>query len=349
MSVDPSLPAIKQILSRYTAEIEATIEDNLSGLLPDLGTIIRYHLGWIDENGQPVSKGRGKLLRPTIHLLVYEAMSGQVKPALPTAAFLEMIHNFSLLHDDIEDNDRERRGRPTAWVIWGQPRTINVGDSLFSLAFRALHRLDEANLPPETVLTVLRMMSDVCVTLTEGQELDMAFERRLDITPEMYLDMIYRKTGALIETAVLSGIKLAAADERLTQHYQTFASNIGLAFQIQDDILGIWGDAAQTGKSADNDLRNKKKTLPIIYMLTQAGGNQAEKLRQCYATTEPLSEPDIAFVRDCLQSVKAYEYSKNVAAQYHEQALAALETIDIVNEAQTGLKTLAQFLSTRTH
>lgn len=349
MSADPSQAAIKQILSRYTDAIEATIADNLSDVLPDLGNIIRYHLGWIDENCQPATKGRGKMLRPTIHLLVYEAITGQVNTALPTAAFLEMLHNFSLLHDDIEDNDRERRGRPTAWVIWGQPRAINVGDALFSLAFQALHRLDMTMLPPETVLAVFRMMSDVCVTLIQGQELDMNFERRLDVTPDMYLDMIYRKTGALIEAAVLGAVKLATSDEMLTQHYQEFASNIGLAFQIQDDILGIWGDADKTGKSADNDLRNKKKTLPIIYMLTQARGGHAEKLKLCYSSTEPLSELDIAFVRDCLASTKAYEYTKDVAAQYYEQAFTALNKIDIANEAQTGLKTLAHFLSTRTH
>ncbi|MDM8526889.1 polyprenyl synthetase family protein [Anaerolineales bacterium HSG24] len=340
---------IKTILNRYSTDISATIRGVLNEAAPFLHGMVSYHLGWADQTFKPSTVGRGKMLRPTLNLLVFEALSGDYKDSLPVAAYLEMLHNFSLLHDDIEDNDRERRGRPTAWTIWGQPRAINAGDYLFAAAFQALHTLDMTRFEPATVLDVFQLMSSAAASLTEGQELDISFESRLDVSPEMYLTMISQKTGALIEASVVGGAKLATSDEAIVKNYQEFAHNLGLAFQIRDDILGIWGDATTTGKSANNDLRRKKKTLPILYTLSQLDSHNAEQLRDYYAEPEPLNEAQIMFVRDCLAKTEAQAHTQSIVDEYHQKAFIALNAVHIENEAQVALKKLAKFLVNRTY
>ena len=152
------MSSIENILNKYALDINDTIRGMLEGAPEIIYGIISYHFGWVDQTFAPVNSGRGKMLRPTIHLLVFEAITGRYKEALPVAAAIEIIHNFSLLHDDIEDNDVERRGRPTAWTIWGKPQVINVGDHLYSLAYKALYQLDPQKTPPERIFSVLRLM-----------------------------------------------------------------------------------------------------------------------------------------------------------------------------------------------
>lgn len=349
MSSTPQSSTVNHILTRYTAEVETTIQQVLANTPPRLQNMVKYHFGWLDQNLQPSDSGRGKMLRSTLNLLVFEALTGGYKEALPVAAALEMIHNFSLLHDDVEDNGTERRGRATVWTIWGKSRAINAGDFLFSMAFHCLHQLDTTTFAPETILTVFRQFSHTCGVLVAGQDADMRFEDRLDVSTDMYLEMISQKTAALIELAMVSGATLATSDQTIVNHYRQFAHNIGLAFQVRDDILGIWGEATETGKSTTDDLRYKKKTLPIIYMLTKVEGDRADKLRAYYTRPEPLTEVEIEVVRDCLAWARAYDYAQTITRQYHEAAFAALDNLQVTNEAQTGLITLAKFLVDRTY
>ncbi|MBN1992793.1 MAG: polyprenyl synthetase family protein [Anaerolineae bacterium] len=341
------MSTINQIVAKYAADIDNTIKRLVNETPPFMRGIIGYHFGWMDENFQPTTSKRGKMLRPVISLLVYEAITGNYQDALPVAASIEIIHNFSLLHDDIEDNDVERRGRPTAWTIWGQPAVINAGDHLYSLAYKALYQLDPAKIAPERIFAVLRVVNEACLRLTEGQDLDLKFETIQNVSTGMYLDMVYKKTGALIEAAILAGARLATADEDIIQNYSDFAHNIGLAFQIRDDVLGIWGDSKQTGKSAVNDLRRKKKTLPVIYMLDQIDGARQKKLEAYYATPEPLSAPEIEFVRECLALVEAQHYAQGVADNYKQKSFAALAKIGASNQAQSDLRTMTEFLINR--
>jgi geranylgeranyl diphosphate synthase, type I len=344
--------AINQILTKYAADIDDTIKSLVNDAPPAIRGVISYHFGWVDQNFQPASFQRGKMFRPTISLLAFEAITGGYQDALPVAAAIEIIHNFSLLHDDIEDNDVERRGRPTAWTIWGQPRVVNIGDYLYSLAYTSLYRLDPAKIPVERIFAVMSLINKACLKLTEGQDLDLEFETLGAVSTEMYLDMVFKKTGALIEAAILAGVRLATSDEPLIQNYTNFAHHIGLAFQIRDDILGIWGDTAQTGKSAVNDLRKKKKTLPVIYTLAQVDGPRRDKLRGYYATTAPLTDAEIEFVRDCLEQTGARQYAQGVADEYHHQAFAALDKIGTAQpgaESQVELKMIAEFLINRSY
>ena len=340
---------IKEILAKYRVDIADTIKYLTNQSPPDMAGIIGYHFGWLDQNFQPANFSGGKMFRPTICLLVYEAITGEYQPALPAAASIEIIHNFSLLHDDIEDNDVERRGRPTAWTIWGQARAINVGDYVFSMAYKALHLLDPTQIPLERILDIHQLVNDACLKLTEGQDADIWFETLQEVTTDMYLDMVYKKTGVLVEAAILSGAKLATADENIIKNYADFAQNIGLAFQIRDDVLGIWGDSAETGKSAENDIRKKKKTLPVLYTLGKVSGERKDKLQAYYAQPEPLSDSEIMFVRECLEWADARKYAQGIAENYRQKSFDALDRIGASNQAQSELKTIAEFLINRSY
>ena len=340
---------ITQTLQKYILDIEQTIKDALTPAPPFLNGIISYHFGWVDQNFQPATFDSGKRLRPTLCLLVFEALTGGYKDALPAAASIEMIHNFTLLHDDIEDGDLERRGRPTAWTIWGKPLAINTGDFLYTLAFQCLSQLQSSRFEPRKIFAVQRLIYQACLDLTIGQDLDLRFEQLRDVTIEMYLDMIYKKTGALLEAAVRTGAMLGTSDEEVINNYGDFARNMGIAFQVRDDMLGIWGDSAKTGKSADNDLRRKKKTLPIIYMLSKAAGSRKEKLLALYAGAEVLTDTQIAFVRESLDWAGAYQFTQNAADTYIDNAFAALGKIDLSNQPQQDLERIAKFLIDRTH
>jgi geranylgeranyl diphosphate synthase type I len=343
------MPTIDHILSKYTTDIDNTIQGVLEDSSDFMRGMISYHLGWVDQTFKPVNVSRGKMFRPTLSLLVFEALTGNYKKALPVAAAVEMIHNFSRMHDDIEDNDVERRGRPSAWTVWGKPRVINAGDFLYSLAYKSLYQLDLNHFAPEQILAVLRLINQACLALTEGQDLDLQFEKLQEVSVEMYLDMVYKKTGALVEAAILSGATLGTTDERIIQNYHEFAQNIGIAFQIRDDMLGIWGDASKTGKSASNDLRRKKKTLPVLCLLERASAERREKLKRYYAHSDPLADEEIQFVRESLAEVDAYGYTQQMADTYREKAFSALHRISIANQAQSELEVITRFLVDRTY
>lgn len=340
---------IGAILKKYIPAIEQEIQTALAEAPDFLGGVIRYHFGWVDENFNPSRAESGKMLRPAICLLVFEALSGDYRPALPAAAAIEMIHNFTLLHDDIEDNDRERRGRPTAWALWGKPLAINTGDYLYTLAFKTLFRLSPADFPAERLLAVHRLVADSCLALTVGQDLDLRFEGLQQVTPDMYIDMVYKKTGALLEASVLSGAILGTDNAQIIENYRQFARNIGIAFQIRDDMLGIWGDSAKTGKSADNDLRRKKKTLPVLYTLAQTTGARGEQLRALYATDQPLTDDQISFVRDSLEQAGARGYTQQAADSYIDRAFTGLQQINLPGQPHADLETIARFLIDRSH
>ena len=209
----------------------------------------------------------GKRIRPTLCLLACAAAGGDPQQAVPAAAGLELLHNFSLIHDDIEDNSATRRHRATAWVVFGMPLALNAGDAMFSLAHNAFHRLPGRGVPDAHVLGALRGFDETCILLTEGQFLDMAFETRLAVTVHEYFAMIHGKTAALLGAAPQIGALLAGAGPEIGGIYRRFGRALGMAFQLQDDVLGIWGDEVVTGKSAASDILSKKKSLPVIYAM----------------------------------------------------------------------------------
>jgi geranylgeranyl diphosphate synthase type I len=338
----------EELLSKHLEMVDDEIKRVFEGrVFPrQLYDMMKYHLGWLDEDLKKAEQYRGKRFRPTLCLLVYNALSGVYDKALPAAAAIELIHNFSLIHDDIEDMDEERRHKATVWKLWGVSQAINVGDGMHVLANLAALRLADLGVTSAKIVEVLRILNETIISLCEGQYLDMSFEERLDITIDMYLEMIRRKTAALVEASTWIGATLATEDEEKINSFRNFGRNIGMAFQIIDDILGIWEKAEQTGKPKASDVRNRKKTLPILYALQRAPEKEKKTLMDIYRKCN-LAEEDINAVLRILEVSGAYEYSKKTAERYERAALEELSKTGIENEAMDNLKVLAEFLVRR--
>jgi geranylgeranyl diphosphate synthase type I len=286
--------------------------------------IMQYHMGWRDETLQPAHAPSGKRIRPMLCLLGCAAVGGDPKAALPAAAGLELLHNFSLIHDDIEDNSPTRRHRPTAWSLWGAPQAINAGDGMFSISHDAFFRLAERGVSERASLLALRRFVEMCIALTEGQHMDMSFEGRLDVTADEYYAMIAGKTGALLGAAPEIGAVIGGASEDAARALREYGAGLGRAFQLQDDILGIWGDEKQTGKSTASDILTKKKTLPVVLALNHPG--VGKRLRTLYAgpAFTPEHAPAVLSLLDQAGARAATEQAAEEATGRARTALQAL-------------------------
>jgi geranylgeranyl diphosphate synthase type I len=295
--------------------------------------MVRYHLA-LDGSGA----SGGKRMRPLLGLLAYASITGEHQRALPGAAAVELGHNFSLVHDDIEDGDVERRHRPTLWTIHGIPQAINAGDTLFSLSRVALHRLTDLGFPDRTVLRLMRLYDETCLALCEGQYIDIAVSDSTELgSVDLYFDMIGRKTASLIAASIEAGALLATDDDEVIARYRGFGWALGLAFQLNDDLLGIWGPERATGKEP-SDVANRKKTLPVIYAWEQAGPEDRQRLGELYASSDP--DPDtVAEIIAILERTGARDYTRDQARRYRDEALAELDGAGVVRpEARARLE-----------
>ncbi|MGZ9160787.1 MAG: polyprenyl synthetase family protein [Candidatus Limnocylindrales bacterium] len=316
------------------AELIADTEGEIVRLVVDrdpsthgLYEMVRYHLA-LDGKGA----NGGKRVRPLLGLLAYASIAGDHRRALPGAAAVELGHNFSLVHDDIEDGDTERRHRPTLWSLHGIPQAINTGDTLFSLSRIALHRLTDLGFPDRTVLRLMRLYDETCLALCEGQYIDIATSESDEVmSVEAYFDMIGRKTAALIAASIEAGALLATEDEAVIARYRGFGWALGLAFQLNDDLLGIWGAEQTTGK-APSDVAHKKKTLPVIYAVEHAGPVDRTRLLELYAMDHP-SPGELTEIVEILDRVGAREYTRDQAVRYRDEALAELDAAGVVRPA----------------
>ncbi len=307
--------------------------------------MMEYHLGWRDEQLVPAHFDPGKLLRPRLCLLACRAVGGDPNQALPLAAAIQLIHDFSLIHDDIEDNSSTRRGRPTVWKLWGVPQAINTGDGLFTIAHLALHRLADAGVAPEVTVEVLRRFGSTILTLCEGQFLDLSYEGNLRITEDDYLAMIRRKTAVLLGASTELGALVGGADATTVRALADFGLNLGMAFQIQDDVLGVWGDPEKTGKPFAADLVQRKLSLPVIHALNSA--QLGEQLAELYARRET-ADGDITRMLEILDQAGSRSHTERAAEQYQRAALAALDRAQGDAQALAGLRALAGNLVGRT-
>ncbi len=305
------------------AEMRALLDGRDADVAEHVG-MMRYHLGWANADLAPTSAPSGKRIRPLICMLVCGAACGEPARAAPAGAGLELLHNFSLIHDDIEDDSPMRRHRPTVWKLYGVPLAINAGDGMFSIAHLAFFRLSQHAVPPECIVEALRVFDETCLALTEGQHLDMSFERRTDVAPEEYFKMIQGKTGALLAASAQIGAIVGSAAPEVVDGYRRFGAALGRAFQLRDDVLGIWGDESKTGKSAASDILSKKKSLPVLYAMATADGGAA--LRELYAGPA-LQGHDVPRVLAFLDRTGAHarvEHDVMEATAEAEQALASV-------------------------
>jgi geranylgeranyl diphosphate synthase type I len=295
--------------------------------------MMEYHLGWRDESLAPADTDPGKLLRPRLCLLACRAAGADPRRALPVAAGIQLIHDFSLIHDDIEDNSTTRRGRTTVWKLWGLAQGINTGDGMFSVAHLAVHGLVDAGVSPQLTLEALRRFSRTILTICEGQFLDIGNEGNLAVSEEGYLAMIRRKTAVLIGASVELGALVGGADEETVEALADFGINLGLAFQIQDDVLGIWGEPSITGKPFAADLVQRKLSLPVIHALATAP--RRARLAELYAL--PNDDGDtVEEMLGILEQAHSRAYTERTAGRFTDAAMAALA------RAQGEARTLAE-------
>ena len=341
---------VEDILNEHLGMIDDEIKDLFNGCTfpPKLYLMMQYHMGWLDENFNKINHYGGKRFRPTICLLTYNSLSGVYDKALPVAAAIELIHNFSLIHDDIEDSDETRRHKPTIWKLWGEAQGINTGDGMHVLSYLAALRLKDRDVSDSRIVDILRILNETVLRLCEGQYLDMSFEEAMDVTVDKYLDMIYRKTGALIRAATEIGALLATENEEIIESFKNFGETIGLGFQIRDDIIGVWEKSESTGKPKASDIINKKKSLPVIHAFEKSSKDQRAILQEIYSK-EKLTDSDVETVLKIMEDVGSYDYAQSIAKKYEDQALKELNKINIDNESMDKIKTLAIFLIRRNY
>ena len=337
----PSVPAS---LSSYSEAVQAEMRSVLKGREGPLYTMVRYHLGWTDRDGKPETGEAGKGLRSTLCLLSAEAAGGQAATVLPAAAALELVHNFSLVHDDIQDQSPERHHRSTVWRVFGEAQAINAGDALFALARLALLRLTA---PAELTSRLCGLLDEACLRLCEGQQMDLAFQDRDEVAVDDYLAMIEGKTGALIATACQIGAALGSPDRSLETQFREAGRQLGLAFQIRDDVLGIWGSASSLGKPVMEDVWERKKSLPVVVGLQRAVGADRRELLDVYTGRGPLDGRQVERVVALLDDLGAREQCQSAASEHASQAVETIRKTGCDNEASDRLIELAQFAAER--
>ncbi len=340
-----SLPTF---FSRYQADIEAALRAELAPRSLSLYDTHRYYLGWTGVNGEPTESGGGKTMRPTLCLLACDAAGGDINRAMPIAVALELVHNFSLIHDDLEDGDRFRRHRPTVWAIWGEATAIVSGNAMLKIADLATQKLREHGVPPGVALEAAHVLTENYLRMMEGQYLDIAFESRDDVTVKEYLDMIERKTGALIEVSVYLGSLVARTDEpdrALAEGLRKVGYELGRVFQIRDDVLGVWGGPA-TGKPVGADIQRKKKALPAVHALTHSTGAAEKELRLIYAKETPDAD-DVERVLEIMDKVGTQEYCQRLAEERWHKGRSVLKSLSLAGVTGQEFDELGEFLLVR--
>ena len=326
------------LLSAIEAELHRVVEAPRTRGAEAMYHMMAYHLGWEGEGAG--HEASGKRIRPLLVLLTTASAGGDWQAALPAAAAVELVHNFSLIHDDIEDNSPLRRGRPTVWKLWGIPQAINTGDAMLSLAYLSLQGLAQT-ISVEIALQAGHLLQRTCLWLTEGQHLDISYETRLDLSLEDYWPMVYGKTAALLSACTELGALVAGVDAKRQEAFRQYGWLLSLAFQVKDDLLGIWGDVRLTGKSVASDLLTGKKTLPILYGLSQ-NGQFANRWKQGGIT--PSEVPGLAHE---LEVEGGRTFAQNIADQLTQDALDTLEKASPTGEAGLALIDLSHRLLNR--
>ncbi|MGN1322287.1 MAG: short chain isoprenyl diphosphate synthase IdsA [Methanosphaera sp.] len=323
---------VTDILKAYSEEVDKEIEQALSTLEPED----------LKDSSAHLIKAGGKKFRPALAVLSCQAVGGSTEKAYKTAAALELVHTFSLIHDDIMDNDDTRRGMKAVHKVWGEPLAILAGDTLFAKAYETIIKTADENIAYERVIDALRVLVDSCIKICEGQALDMAFEDTYEVTKDAYMNMIYKKTGALITAATTAGAIIGGATSAQIEALRSYGKNVGLAFQIQDDYIDLTGDES-IGKPVGSDLVEGKKTLMVVYALEKASKEDHDRLIELLEAHE---EEIIPEAMDILNKYGAINYARSVA---YDCVIEAKQSLAIIqdSDAKDALFKLADFVFSR--
>ncbi|WP_302852727.1 short chain isoprenyl diphosphate synthase IdsA [Methanosphaera stadtmanae] len=323
---------VMEILKAYVEEIDVVIDDSLSKLEPES----------LYESSEYLIKAGGKKFRPALTLLSCQAVGGKPEKALKAAAAIELTHTFSLIHDDIMDNDDTRRGKPAVHKVWGEPLAILAGDSLFAKSFELLSQSAEDNIAYERVVDALQVLTNSCINICEGQALDMAFEDTFNVTKDEYMNMIYKKTGDLITASTTIGAIMGGASSNEIQALRTYGKQIGLAFQIQDDYIDLTGDES-IGKPVGSDLVEGKKTLMVVYALEKANKEDHDRL------VELLEANDESIIPEAMEILEKYGAINYARSKAYDCVIESKQALSILpdSDAKDALFKLADFVFTR--
>ncbi|MEV7013615.1 family 2 encapsulin nanocompartment cargo protein polyprenyl transferase [Streptosporangium sp. NPDC051022] len=331
----------REVLLWSRETVESALRPAIDALPPSMRRIAGYHFGWWDERGERIGADGGKAIRPALVLLAAEAVGGTAAAALPAAVAVELAHNFSLLHDDVMDGDRTRRHRPTAWTVFGVSPAILAGDALLALAFDVLSADGHPAAPEAT-----RIFGAAIQDLLEGQHADVAFENRQDVELAECLVMAAGKTGALLGGACALGALFGGGSPEQVAHLRAFGGDLGLAFQLVDDLLGIWGDPEVTGKPVYSDLRSRKKSLPVVAALTSPTPAGRE-LAGLYHREPPLTDDDLVYAAELVDAVGGRAWSQAQADELLARALCHLRAACSVPRPAAELGTIARLVTRR--
>jgi geranylgeranyl diphosphate synthase, type I len=333
--------ALPTRLLRARTAVEPALRRAVDQLDPESARLARYHFGWVDLDGRDVVGSGGKAVRPALALLSARAAGADEAIAVPGAVAVELVHNFSLVHDDLMDGDVERRHRPTVWAVHGAAAAILCGDAMLALATQVL--LDVGTLD---AIEAARQLAAATQELIHGQHADLDFERRRHVDVDDCLAMAAGKTGALLACSAAIGAVLAGAPAATVRALSRYGGELGLAFQLVDDLLGIWGDAATTGKPVGSDLRARKKSLPVAFAL-RAGGGASAALAEWLATDGPDSDGDIARAAELVEAAGGRAWATEEATRRLSLAESALTGGALDPDAVDELIALGRFVVTR--
>jgi geranylgeranyl diphosphate synthase, type I len=334
-----TVTSVPDVLARARDAVHPAMVAAVERLNPELRRIAAYHLGWCDEHGAPSARGGGKGVRPALAVLSAEASGADAALGVPGAVAVELVHNFSLLHDDVIDGDRERRHRPTVWSLYGVGPALLVGDALMTLGQQILLEAGAAGAAAGAELI------DAVAAMIGGQADDLAFEGRADVSTDECLGMVAGKTGALLSCAAAIGAVLAGASVPAVDALRSYGAHLGVAFQAVDDILGIWGDPGRTGKPRGNDLATRKKSLPVVFALG-AGGAAATELRTLLLNG-PLDDDAVARGTELVDGCGARRLTETLARDHLDASCRALDGAGLAPAACAELKDLARFVVER--
>lgn len=342
MTTTPAVPTVLlDGIAQARSLLPPLLRDQVTSLGEELALVCGYQLGLCDADGDPAQGNGGKLIRPAFSLLCSAALGGSPEDVLPAASAIELLHNASLIHDDIMDGDRARRHRPTVWAQFGVPLALLAGDALIGLGFEVLsgHRHPAT---PGAVADLARTLRLLAI----GQEQDLRYEREPEVGIEDSLEMLGGKTGALLGCACRVGAYHTSAPPEWADRFGRFGMHLGVAFQLVDDILGIWGDPVETGKPVGSDLRARKKSVPVVAAL-RAGTPESARLAGFYATPGDLTGTQIAVMTELIEGAGGRIWTLAEAERRISTAWELLEPLDLDPCARSGLLELTTRLSTR--
>ncbi|MBW1601990.1 polyprenyl synthetase family protein [Streptomyces sp. JJ66] len=341
--------AVTALLTRGRTLPQPLLRAAVARLAPPMDTVAAYHFGWIDAEGRPADGDGGKAVRPALALLSAEAAGAGPKTGIPGAVAVELVHNFSLLHDDLMDGDEQRRHRDTVWKVHGPAQAVLAGDALFALAGEILLELGTADAARAT-----RRLTRATRALIDGQAQDISYEHRERVTVEECLEMEGNKTGALLACSASIGAVLAGADDPTADALGAYGHHLGLAFQAVDDLLGIWGDPQATGKQTWSDLRKRKKSLPVVAALG-GGGAAARQLgelltadaKKPQAEVDDFDEAQFATRAALIEEAGGRDWTAAESRRQHGAAVRAVSTVAMPSAVRAQFLALADFVVDR--